>query len=131
MRGFEIANKCLTKLFADAPLVELLGGNHIYRSRTRKNIKVPGVYYTIVNEQLGENEVEIVIQWDVWAEKTSQQVQIEQKLYELMHSDLPLDYSGLLMWSEYSGRHDLTDGEEEAQLHSALEFRYSTAREDR
>lgn len=131
MRGFQIANKCATKMVADAALVGLLGGEHIYRNRTRKNIKVPGVFYTIVSEVLDQNEVVVVIQWDVWAHDTAQQVAIEQRLYELMHSDLPMDYSGLLMWSEYGGRNDLTDGEEEAQQHSALEFRYSTAREDR
>lgn len=131
MRGFEIAAKCRARLLGDLALTTLLGGNHIYRSRTRKNIKVPGVFYTIVDESRDENEEVVVIQWDVWAFDTDQQVQIEQRLDELMHSDRIIDYTGLPVWSAFLGRHDLTDGEEEAQVHSALEFRYSTAREDR
>lgn len=131
-----VVPKIIARLLADTDLVEALGGPHIYRNRTRKTTQIPGVYWKLVDEGVGENTSEVRIQWDIWANSTAVQAAIANRLYALMHKDLHWEVDGLLLWSQYVESGDVNNNqadipeEEQGVLHIALDFIYVPGRED-
>jgi hypothetical protein len=114
-------------LQGDATLTGLLGGAYIYRNRTRKSIQIPGVYWSVVHEGLEENLAPITVQLDVYAVSASQSSQIEQRIFQLLHSDVDTVIGGLAMWSQFTNRYDLHD-ENEGVDHTALEYQFHPPR---
>lgn len=124
----EVVQAVLEKLKSDGALQTLLdGGAHIYRAKSRASIRTPGVYYTVVSGRVEENTSTVVIQWDVWAPGAIQLADIELRLYELMHSDMPVEIDGLRMWSQYRDSHDL-DSDDQSRVGRGLEYEYRPAR---
>lgn len=130
----EVANiiqYTVARLVADAQLKALTNGAvQIYKNKSRKEIQIPGVYWTIVSEIPLESEVRIVVQWDVYANSADAMFQMEARLKALMHSDVPLDFTGIQAWSRLISRHDSTD-DEQGVYKVMLDFEYRPIREIR
>lgn len=129
MMLYPVIKETIALLRADATLVDLLGGASIYRNRTRKDIKIPGVYYRVVYDGVSENYAPNVIQWDIWAHNQENLTLIHQRLYELMHHDLPVQYGDLRLWSQYESAYDFEE-QDQGIYHRAVDFRYTPAREN-
>lgn len=130
MEVAKIVEVMVARLKAD-PALNALGASAIYRNQARKDIRIPGIYWTVVSAVPEENEFPIVVQWDIWATSTDQQFQIEARLLELMHSDIQIDFGdGFIAWSQLVGRHDELD-DEVGTYHSAMDFEYRPIREVR
>jgi hypothetical protein len=113
----------------DTTLTTLLGGQHIYRNRTRTDIQIPSVAWSVLYSGVEENHAPVSVQIDVWAHGAEALEAIEVRLYQLLHDDLPQDFDGLLMWCQYGTRFDMHDAAE-GVAHSAMEFRFTPAREN-
>lgn len=129
----KVVEKTIALLQADTTLRTLTGTGsnpaHIYRNRSRTNIQIPSVAYMVVFAGVEENYAPVSIQWDCWANSPETLAAIELRLFQLMHNDLPITVNGLLMWSQYLTRFDFLE-QDQGSYHSALEFRYTPAREN-
>lgn len=129
-----VVEKLLSYLQTDASMIALTGADddglaHIYKNRSRVDIQIPSVAYAVLASTVDENEAPVSIQWDVWAQTPEQMDGIELRLFQLMHRDLPIDIGGLLMWSMFLTRFDFAD-DDQSVYHSAVEYRYTPAREN-
>ncbi len=122
----DVVAALLQLLQNDEQLKTLLGGPQIYRSKSRASIQIPGVYYTVVSSVLQENLEPTLIQWDIWAKGAEQASSIEKRLYQLMHSDVPVTICGLKMWSQYEAGRD--DDPDQSTVRRLLDYRYTPAR---
>lgn len=122
----DVVRAVLPRLQNDATLSELLGGPHIYKAKTLATIRTPGVYYSVVSTITTENYAPVVLQWDVWAQSAVAVEAIELRLFQLMHSDTPVEFNGLRMWSQVVEGHD--DDDEQGISRRSLEYRYTPAR---
>lgn len=114
----------------DAQLKAMLGGiAHIYRNRSRPRIQIPEITYTVISNTLEENYAPCMVQWDVFASDMDLVSQIEQRLFQLMHSDLPVQVGTIRMWSQFQSGYDFAN-EDETIAHRAVEYRYTPAREN-
>ena len=127
MMWAQVIEACVITLKADDDLTALLGGQHIYRNRTRSSIQIPSVSWSVLWGDLQENLAPVSVQWDVFANDAVQLAAIELRLYKLMHTDTVMSISGLPMYAQYQGRYDLHD-ENQGVAHSALEWKYAPPR---
>lgn len=131
MEVAKIIEAAMATLSNDSVLKTLMDGNvQIYKNKSRKDIQIPGVYWTIVSERPLESEVRIVVQWDIYAASVDKMFQMEARLKALMHSDVVIDYGIVKAWSELRSRHDSTDDDQ--GVHKVmLDFEYRPIREIR
>lgn len=125
--------KVIIALRADTDLVTLLGGTHIYKTRTRKEIRVPGVYWSRASTKPSENEIKSIFQFDIFAPDVDTCFQIEARLYTLLHHDLPTTYDGVQMWSQFEEAHDEDDRDDtevEGVQRNTLKFCFTQIREE-
>lgn len=114
----------------DPAMESLLGGKHIYRMRTRSSIQIPGVYYSVIGDSLDENYSPVVLQWDIWGQSAEQVARIQKRLYELLHSDLPVVLpNGLKTWCQFVNGFDFGE-DDQAVYHRAVDYRYTPPREN-
>lgn len=123
-----VLESCVSLLQTDQQLIALLGGPHIYRGKSLPQIQTPGVFWTIIANTLGENYAPVSIQWDIFANDTDAVSKIELRIYRLMHSDLPVTFGTLTMWSLFQTGFDFAE-EDETISHRAVEYKYIPARE--
>jgi hypothetical protein len=128
MRWDAVVRDTIDRLKNDTALTTLLGGPHIYRSRTRSSIQIPGIYWSVIYEGVEENLAPVNIQWDIFATSATEQAAIEKRLYDLMHSDNPVQYATLLMWSQFLSRFDKHD-DDQGEVLSGMEFKYTPSRD--
>lgn len=123
----EIVEAWIAHLKKDTQLTALLGGAHIYRAKSRASIRTPGIYYSVVSNRVDENTAPVVIQWDIWTEGAKQAADIELRLFQLMHSDLPIEVEDLRMWSQLNDAFD-SDMDDEGIVRRIVEYQYRPAR---
>ncbi len=124
-----VVEQLLIMLKADSQIGLLLEGSNIYRNRSRPRIQTPEVTYTVVSNTLEQNYAPLVLQWDIWALDMDAVSHIEQRLFQLMHSDLPKTIGTLRLWSQFTLGYDFPS-EEETIAHRAVEYKYTPAREN-
>jgi hypothetical protein len=95
----------LATLAADGALTTLLGGAHIYmRDSVDVVEQVPGLYWWGPDEApLEENTQRATVTWDIWARSSDQAHDIEDRVRELLHFDLPQTFGTAIAWSQYRG----------------------------
>jgi hypothetical protein len=98
-----VIKKVVARIRADSELETLMGGQHIYRNRTRSRIQIPGIYWTHIYEVPFENTSEIKFQFDYWGYGIEQVANIESRMYALFHFDTHTQFDGLDLWSQYAG----------------------------
>jgi hypothetical protein len=130
----QVIEKTLAALRADATMKTLTGVDvggfaQIYKSRSGVVIQIPSVVYTVVSSVVSENEAPVLVQWDVWAESPEQASALELRMYQMMHSDLPVNVGGLAMWSQLVNRYDVQE-DDQGSLRSVVEYKYTPAREN-
>ncbi|HEY8504974.1 MAG TPA: hypothetical protein VIL46_10355 [Gemmataceae bacterium] len=117
----------LAELQADAELIALLGGPHIYRSSEIRELRVPSVTYTIVSAPPTETTLSILTQWDVFAGSLDQLVAIERRLRRLLHWVGWRDVGGVSMSSVYVDSRDHRPPGP-GRWHRSLDFRHEPVR---
>jgi hypothetical protein len=123
MMWADVIKASVAVLKGDSALTTLLGGQHIYRNKTRSTIQTPGVYWSVLWGDVWENLAPVTVQWDVFAYDANSSAAIELRLYELLHTDTVKEFDGLLMYSWFLGRFDFHD-ENQNLVHSAVEFKH-------
>lgn len=113
---------------ADEQLKGLLGGEHIYRAKSTPKIQVPGVYYTVLSDETGENTHNVTVQWDVWGKSAEHAAQIEARLYALMHRDTDDIFNGVPMCSRIV-QNTTIDDEIDNRIHREMTFSYEIGRD--
>lgn len=125
----ELLNAVVPLLKADATLVELLGGQHIYRNRSRATIQNPSVTYSVLWNGVLENNSPVTIQFDIWGKTYESCLRVEQRLYELLHSDVATELGGMRMWSFFDGSFDFHE-EDQSDYHRGAVYKFIPAREN-
>lgn len=126
-----IIDQKVAQLLADAPLVALLGGPHVYKNRTKLHVQVPGVYWKVISTVRDENTDVVLVQWNIWAKGVEQGQAIEERLLGLMDSEQIQTIDGVKFWNKYvDGRDmDIDEGDDPGVYHRSLDFRYTVERE--
>lgn len=114
-------------LDTDTKMLSFLGGPHIYRNRTRATIQVPSVAYTVVSEIVTENYAPCVVQFDIWANTAELLADIQLRIFQILHHDLPVKYGELDTWSQYENSFEFNE-EDQSVLHRAVAYRFTPAR---
>jgi hypothetical protein len=127
-------NRCveasLTVLQNDSEMMALLGGKHIYRSRSRASIQIPGVYYSVVGNSLNENYSPVTLQWDIFGRSAQEVSDIEVRLFKLLHSEYPIDFpNSFRAWCQFQNGFDFGESDQNV-YHRAVEYRYTPPREN-
>jgi len=120
-------------LRADGDLVTLLDGTHIYKTRTRKEIRTPGVYWSRVSTKTSENEIVSAFQFDIFASDVETCFLIEARLYALLHHDTPVTIGSVTMWSWLEEAHDEDDRDDtelEGVQRNTVKYRFTQIREE-
>jgi hypothetical protein len=127
----KVIETMISALRTDSALTALTWQPAIYKNMSRKDIIIPGIFWSVVSATPTENEWRIVVQWDVWGATADQQFQIEARLLAVMHKDVAIDFgNNVILWSRCINRHDDLD-DEQGTYHSAMEFEYRPIREVR
>lgn len=114
----------------DETLSELLGGKHIYRNRSRASIQVPGVFYSVISDSLEENYSPVVLQFDMWTKSAEKMSQVQLRVFQLLHSDLPVELPNeLKCWSQFINGFDFGE-DDQSVYHRAVDYRFTPAREN-
>lgn len=125
----------LTVLNADAVLYGVMqqyGLNGlVYKSRTRKTIQVPGIYWSLINTAQEENEVVMRLQLSVYSSTVDELFKVEDRCMKLIHKDTERSFvDGQVMWTTFEERYDI-ESPDDGIVAVALDFRVSICREDR
>lgn len=123
----EVVHALTTKMKSDHLLTTLLGGQHIYRNRSRATIQNPSVAYTVLWNGTVENYSPITIQFDIWAKSYENVTSIEKRIFELLHSDTPVVHGGIKMWSVCDGSFDFQE-EDQSEFHRGVIYKFIPAR---
>jgi hypothetical protein len=118
----------VARLEADADLLGLLGGPHVYRSGAHREKRVPSVEWFVVSEVLRENTFRLLIQWDIWAHSYGRAAAIDRRLRRILHREVPHTVGGVLMWMQVESARDVPDPEP-SLVHRALDMSFEPARE--
>lgn len=129
MAVLQTINAVVRRLKTDATLISLLGGAHIYRNRSRATIQNPSVTYTLLWNGIGENYAPITMQLDVWGKTYEKVLDIEKRIFELLHSDLPVVFGTLRLWSQFQNSFDYLE-EDQSDHHKGIVYRLTPARLD-
>lgn len=128
MRWDDAVRAAVARLEADATLTGLLGGAHVYRAGARRQPQIPSVEWFGITTRLEENTEPITVQFDIWARGYAAAVAIEGRLRALLHSDTPVDWAGLKLWSQYQDGRDHEDPEP-GVVHRSVDYELKPARE--
>ncbi len=123
----DVIEALLPVLQTDTELTALLGGAHIYRAKSLTSIRTPGIFYTVVSDSVEENTEPVRVFWDIVGGGATLVGKMELRLYQLMHSDMPVEISGLRMWSQYQDAHD-GDTDDQGVVRRIVEYLYRPAR---
>jgi hypothetical protein len=130
----KLVEKVVEHLRGDTTLTDLLGGLHIYKTRTLKKIQTPGVYWSRVSARPSENEVSTLLQFDIFTHTVELGFDIEAAIFALFHSDQPITLSGgypVKAWLEEAhDEDDRDDTEMEGVQRVAVRYRFTQIRED-
>lgn len=122
-----VMEEVIRKLSTDGSLTSLLGGPYIYKNRTRATIQVPAITYAVVYEGVTENNGVTVVQFDVWAKSVQDLADIQLRVYQLLHSDLPVQLGGIKMWSQFENAFEFQE-EDQGLYHKGAVYRFTSAR---
>lgn len=117
----------LAHVEADAELIGILGGPHIYRSREVREPRIPSVTYTIVTSVLTETMEPVITQWDIFAASMDQLVGVERRLRRLLHWVGWRDVGGVRLSSVYEESRDHPPPDP-GRWHRSLDFRHQPVR---
>lgn len=118
----------LARVEADADLLALLGGLKVFRTVELRDPQPTQVAYTVITSPRGENQEDVLVQWDVWAPDTAALVAIERRLRTLLHRQIWADVPGVgQMAFQYVDRRDHDDSEP-GIAHSSLDFELAISR---
>ena len=123
----QVVRAIVARLEADAELVQLLGGAHVYRMGARRDVRTPSVEWFIVSAIPTENFERCLIQLDIWAKSYSQATEIERRLQKCLHRDLPEEVEGLWMFLQWVQSRDHGDPKE-GLVHRSVDFRFEPVR---
>lgn len=130
-----VIKKLVARIRNDATMVTLLGGQHIYRNRSRSRIQIPGIYWTHIYEVIHENTTEIKFQFDYWTNNVDTMAQVEAQMYALFHFDTNVNFDGLDLWSQYAGSRNVYEDtadvneEEFGVVHKSSDYIFIPGRE--
>jgi hypothetical protein len=112
---------------ADVPLVDELGGLHIYVQDASRPVTIPSVVWDLLGDELTEIFNPIDTQWDYFARNRDQAAFIERRLRHLMHWPVRRVIAGFDMAMLYqdSFSHDYP---EPGVVHRSLRFTFEPAR---
>jgi hypothetical protein len=112
---------------ADAELVALLGGPHVYQTSDIREYREPSIGYTVLH--FGEEEVfePFVVQWDVFA-PSGQETKIAARLRKLVTADTPRTIGGMRLRMLFEGGRPHAQPKIGVQ-HISFDVRYEPLRE--
>lgn len=128
MRWPDVMRALVARLEADAELMGLLGGPHIYRTQDIREVRVPSVAWTRVSDVEEETVEAVLIQWDLFARTEAGEEGVLRRLRALLASDTVEIVAGVRMWMRYDGGREL-EPPEPGTRHSALDVTYQPLRE--
>lgn len=122
-----VMEEVLRKLSTDATLTSLLGGSHIYKNRSRSTIQVPSVVYAVTYEDVRENTAVAVVQFDLWTKDVVKMSEVQLRVYQILHSDVPVTFGAVKMWSQFENAFEFQE-EDQGMYHKGLIYRFTSAR---
>jgi hypothetical protein len=122
-----ILEEVLRKLSTDAAMTSSLGGPHIYKNKSRSTIQVPAITYAVTYEDVRENTAVAVVQFDVWAKDVRTMSDLQLRMYQILHSDVPVTFGTVKMWSQFENAFDFSE-EDQGIFHRGAVYRFTSAR---
>lgn len=123
----ETIDALLALLDADADLMQVLGGPHIYRSLTPREPRIPAVEITVIHAGISENFEPFITQWDMIAEDPLQLRRIEGRLRRKLHWVGWRDVGGIALSSTYEDSRD-HPSPDAGRVHRSIDFRHQPVR---
>ena len=124
MRWRDVIKRVRTLLNSDEQFTGAMGGKHIYRNGDMTEVRIPGLFWTIVADVEGENTVTVRVQFDLWHNDWDAYIIAETRIRALLDpqdADMPLDLDGLKMFSSLVDSGDMDD-HEPGVIHRVLDF---------
>jgi hypothetical protein len=120
-------------LEADEPLIELLGGAHIYPASAARKVRVPSVEYSIVDDRETELFNPMRVQVDYWARGLEAAAAIERRIRMVTHRDVARElevdeYEGLRLWTRYMDSRTHPYPAEQGVVHRSMDFQIEPVR---
>lgn len=130
MRAGDTVQAALAALSADAGLLAVLNGPHVYRSGTRRQRRVPSVEWMIVSSPLRESTQRVTVQFDQYGVTYSQVMQIEARMFAVLHHENRVaTIGGLRMLARYDDGRDHPDDAAEGEVRRSVDFVFEPAKE--
>jgi len=128
MRWDALLEGWTARMLADATLVGLLGGDHLYPGQASRPVRVPSVEYLMVGDRESELFNQVAVQVDLWARGITLAAQIERRIRALTHADVGQDLDGERVWLRYREGRTVDYPADPGVIHRVLEFEFEAVR---
>lgn len=119
----------LDLLEADADLIDLLGGQHIYPAQAAREVRIPSVEWLLVLDSEEENFNPFLVQVDYWARGAVKAAAIERRIRMITHRDTAREIGGIRLWTQYEDSRSHDYPAEPGVIHRSLDFRFIPGRD--